>query len=118
MALAIKTVHLIVVRVIVAFHREVLLVALKVHSLMAQDFLFLHVITKLIKELMVCERCIMEQIHKQEVVIDKNTGDERVWEVIDRHRVVVHAQLRVDVERGVLNLLLAPVLFPKDPDPK
>ena len=44
-----------------------------------------------------CCRCVV-QIDVDQVVVDEGACDERVWEVVDWHRVVVKAKLLVDVE--------------------
>ena len=62
-----------------------------------------------------CCSC-MVQIYVDQVVVDETARDERVWEVVDGHRVVVKAELLVDVQlscgylfhRGFCNLSEGP----------
>ena len=55
----------------------------------------------------------MEQIDEEHMVSHKDTGNERIWEVINWHCVIVKFQSIIDVELIFLDLLLGPFLFSK-----
>ena len=40
---------------------------------------------------------VVEEVDENEGVCHKNTGDEGVWEVVDRHGMVVKVELFVDI---------------------
>ena len=51
-----------------------------------------------VKELVVHNILIVEQVHEQEVICYEHTSNERVREVVDRHREVVDLQEGVYVQ--------------------
>ena len=60
----------------------------------------------------------MKQIYKQAVIIDEHTRNEWVWELIDRHRMVIEVQYLVNVILIFGNLLSCPSFSSKSPEPK
>tara|TARA_B110000285_G_C15064830_1_gene584499 strand:+ start:904 stop:1167 length:264 start_codon:yes stop_codon:yes gene_type:complete len=85
--LSIKGVDLIVLRVVEAFRREVLRRTQTLHTELgvANDPLLFPVV----EEVVMLDQFVMEQIDEKQVVVDEAAVDEWVWEVVDRHRVVV-----------------------------
>lgn len=55
----------------------------------------------------------MEQIDEEHMVSHKDTGNERIWEVINWHCVIVKFQSIIDIELVILDLLRGPFLFSK-----
>lgn len=75
-------------------------------------------VLKGVEEVVVCQRGVMEQVDEQKVVINENTWDERVWEIVDGHSMVVHVQLLINVQFPPLDSVWVSVLLPEDSDPE
>jgi hypothetical protein len=60
----------------------------------------------------------VEKIHEDQVVRNEAARDERVWKIVDGHRVVVDIQHRVDVQFVFFNLLLRSIGFSECPQSK
>lgn len=84
-SLAVESVDLVVIGVVEAFLRKILIITIHFYLGMpcngASCFIE--------KEVVMGDRSIMEKIHKNQVVGDESASDEGVWEVVDRHCVVV-----------------------------
>jgi hypothetical protein len=86
--LSIECIDLIILRVEEAFYREILWTTVDV---------YLHVVDHFSgwnspEELMVLLILVVEQIYKNEVVLHKCTGYERIVKVVNGHSVVVKSQ--------------------------
>lgn len=55
----------------------------------------------------------MEKVDVEHMVADKDTGNERIWEVINWHCMIVKFQGFIDVELIFSNLLISPFIFSK-----
>lgn len=59
---------------------------------------------------------VMEQVDKDEIVVDPGARNIGVWEVLDWHCVVVKLQGLVDIKLILLDFFFTPVLGSKCPD--
>ena len=55
----------------------------------------------------------MEKIKKQHLITYKDTGNERIWKVINWHCVIVKIQSIIDIELIILDFLFAPFFSSK-----
>ena len=72
-----------------------------------------------VKEVVVSNVLVVEQVHEQQVVVDEGAVNEGVREVVDRHRVVVQAKPFVDVQLVLKDLFLSSFFWAvakKDPE--
>ena len=65
------------------------------------------------EELMVLNALVVEQIYKKEIVSYKTASDERVWEIVNWHRMIVQAECLVDIELIFFNFFRSSSLIAK-----
>jgi hypothetical protein len=92
--LSVECVNFIILSVIKALYREILVVAINIDLNVLGYFLAVGVFAIsiavwMIEEMMVLFFLVMEQIHKNQIVIYEAACDERIWEVVNRHCMVV-----------------------------
>ena len=111
LTLPIERVYLVVIGIVKTLLREVLAVTLHIDSRMLGDLS----IRDVEEEVMVNEGGGVEQIHKKQMVSDKNTLDEWVREVVDWHCVVVKTQSIIDIEFIFFDLFFTSCMLPECP---
>ena len=63
---------------------------------------------------MVLNLLVVKQIYEKKLVVNKCAVDEWIWEVINRHRMVVQAKSLVDIKLILKHLCMWPVHLAED----
>ena len=61
--------------------------------------------------MIVSKSLVVKQVDKNEIIIDKTTGDKWLIEVLNHHSEVVYPKLFIDIELFVQSLLLCPLFL-------
>ena len=85
LTLPVKHINLVLIKVVKAFIREVLIVTFQMSSLVVSNLPLLNVV----EEMVVSQTVVVEEIHKQNVVIHPSADNVRIWKSLDWHCVVV-----------------------------
>ena len=102
LTLPVERVNFVLVRVVKASVREIFVVRVQLHLGMTSYLSLL----RPVEEMMMHQSSIMEEIDENTFLTDDSTGNERVWEVLDWHGVVVNAQMLIHVELLSFDLFL------------
>ena len=114
LALPVKGVDFVILLIVEALEWKVFVIAVDWNFGNLNCLFFCQVVKKVVMS----QGGRVEQIDKDQVVPDESACDEGIWEVVNRHCVVIDAQHCIDVELILLYLLLCPCFRAEGPQPK